>query len=90
MQAYLQEYSWFDDILIKRTQPETLDKCTNLVRVIDFLDKTASTSVLGASINPDSQCASIFLRLERQAGLPLLERFKFLLNKRQNLEAKNA
>ena len=32
MQASLQEYSWFDDSLIKRDQPATLDKSTNLVR----------------------------------------------------------
>ena len=34
--------------------------------------------------------ASVFPRLEGQAGLPLEERFKFLLNMGQHLMAKNA
>ena len=37
MQASLKEYSRFDDSLIKRNQPATLDKSTNMVRRDSFL-----------------------------------------------------
>lgn len=44
---------------------------------IDCWDITASTLVLGAFMNPDSLCASVFRQLGGQAGLPFEERFKF-------------